>query len=63
MGDGAAERALLLRALGVDVDPLEVTGGFGELVHALLGDLHPGAVAQVLAHEGLQFGAAVDDAC
>ena len=37
MGDGAAERAVR-RALDVDVDPLVVAGGVGELVDPLLLD-------------------------
>ena len=40
MGDRAAERRLL-RALGVDVDPLVVAGDVGERVDVLLGDLVP----------------------
>ena len=49
VGDRAAERALLLRPLGVDVDPLVVAGGVGEQVHLLLGDLDVVGVPEVLA--------------
>ena len=61
MGDRAAERAGL-GALGVDVDPLVVAGRVGEGVHLFLGDLDVGAVAEVLADEGLEFVGSVDDA-
>src|SRR4051794_3192071 len=49
MGDGAAERALLLRPLHVDVDPLVVAGGVGERVDLVLGDLQPVAGTKRLA--------------
>ena len=45
MGDRAAKRALL-GALGVDVDPLIVTGDLGELVNLLLGNEMPVADAR-----------------
>ena len=48
MGDRAAE-GTGLRLLDVDVNPLVVARGIGEEVHALLGDLHPVGVAEVLA--------------
>jgi hypothetical protein len=51
-GDRAAERRPL-GPLDIDVDPLEVAGGLGELVHPLLGDLDPVAVAEVPAHRAL----------
>ena len=60
MGDRASERACL-GPLDVDVDPLVVACGVGELVHLLLGDLHVVAVAEVLADLGLQSVDAVDD--
>src|SRR4051794_35677195 len=47
MGDGAAERAGR-SALDVDVDPLVVTGGVGEPIHAVLVDLQPVAAAELL---------------
>jgi hypothetical protein len=48
MGDWSAEGAAL-GPLGIDVDPLVITGGVGELVDLFLGDLVPRAVANVLA--------------
>ena len=48
MGNGIAEGALTLGALGIDVDPLVVAGGIGEVVDPLLGDLEPVA--------GLEWG-------
>ena len=51
VGDRAAEGALLLGPLDVDVDPLVVAGGVGEQVHLLLRDLDVVAVAEVLTHE------------
>ncbi len=56
MGDGAAEGALGVGPLDVDVDPLVVAGGVGEQVHPLLGDLHVVAVAEVLPDELLEPG-------
>ena len=50
--DRPAEGALL-GLLDVDVDPLVVTGRVGELVHALLGDLHPVGGADLLPGSGL----------
>src|SRR5581483_1016223 len=50
VGDGAAERARL-GPLRIDVDPLVVTGGVGELVDLLLGDLVPLARGQRLADQ------------
>ena len=60
MGDGPAE-GTGLGPLDVDVDPLVVAGGVGELVHLLLGDLDVVAVAEVLADLGLQPVDAFDD--
>ena len=53
MGDRAAERPGL-GPLDVDVDPLVVAGGVGELVDLVLGDLDVVAVAEVLADLGLE---------
>ena len=61
MRDRAAERALLCGAFRVDVDPLVVAGGVGELVHLVLGDLDPVAVAEMLAGPGPQAVDPVDD--
>ncbi|SPA54535.1 exported protein of unknown function [Cupriavidus taiwanensis] len=48
-------------ALRVDVQPLVVAGGMGELVDLLLGDAGPGAGAEVVADGGVDvFGAAED---
>src|SRR4029078_2010706 len=41
VGDRSTERALFLCSFGIDVNPLKVASRFGELVHPLLGDLHP----------------------
>src|SRR3954451_6673317 len=54
--DRAAVRALLLRALDVDVDPLVVNGGVGEEIDRVLGHLVPVAGAQLLALQRGQFG-------
>src|SRR5690606_24670356 len=61
VGDGPSEGAVL-RPLGIDVDPLVVTGGVGEGVHLLLGDHELVGPAEVLADEGLELGVAVDGA-
>ena len=63
VGDRPTERALLLGSFGVDVDPLEVSGCFGELVDALLGDLHPVAVAEMLTDGLFQPGGSMDSSC
>ena len=62
MGDGSAERAFLLGPLRIDVDPLEVAGGVGELVDAFLRDLHPVAVAEVLADNPFEPRGTLNDA-
>ncbi len=62
MGDRRPERPGL-GPLDVDVDPLVVAGGVGELVDLVLGDLDAVAVAEVLADERAQFVGAVDRAC
>src|SRR3954470_1037704 len=54
--DRAAEGALLLRPLHVDVDPLVVTGGVGEEIDRVLGHLVPVADAELLALQRGQFG-------
>src|SRR5207245_2300972 len=59
VGNRPAERTAL-RPLRVDVDPLVVAGGFCELVHLLLGDLVPVAVAQVVADSGFELVCAFD---
>src|SRR5690606_15396950 len=59
MRNGRAEGAGL-GPLDVDVDPLVVAGGFGKLVHLLLGDGDPVAGGYVLADEAGQFGQGFD---
>ena len=61
MGDRAAEGALRLGALGVDVDPLVVSGCVRELVHPFLGDLEVVRVAEMGADEFLQAGDSLDN--
>ena len=61
MGDRPAEGPGL-GPLDVDVDPLVVAGGIGELVDPLLGDLERVAVAEVLTGEAAQLVEAVDHA-
>ena len=53
MGDGAAE-GRGLRALAIDVDPLEVVDRLGEGVDPLLRDLEPGRDADFLADARLE---------
>ena len=53
MGDRAAD--FFGRALDVDVDPLMVAGGFGELVDPLLGDFQPIGHADFLADQAGQI--------
>ena len=52
MSNASAERTLL-GALGIDVDPLVVAGGFGKLVDSLLGDGQPFTLAEGLT-DGLE---------
>ena len=54
MGDRRPERPVL-RALGIDVDPLVVAGGVGELIDPVLGDLQPLAVPEVRARRRAQL--------
>ena len=61
MRDGAAEGALLLGALDVDVDPLVVPGRVGEEVDLVLGQLLPVAVAEVLPGLGPELVQSLDD--
>ena len=51
MRDRPSERAVGLRPLNVDVDPLVIAGYLGELVDELLGHLAPVAGADRLAYE------------
>ena len=58
MGDRAAD--LARGALDIDMDPLMVASGVGELVHPVLGDLQPVGDAHLLAdvvRQILKFGA------
>ncbi len=57
MRDRGAERALS-RLGRVDVDPLVVAGGVGELVDPLLGDLQPLRGAEI-GPDGVQQGVRV----
>ena len=41
MGDGRAEGRFLLSTIGIEMNPLAIFGGFGELVDTLLGDVEP----------------------
>jgi hypothetical protein len=63
VGDRSAEGALLLGSFRIDVNPLKVAGRLGELVHPLLGDLHPIAVAKMLADDLFQAGGSVNGSC
>ena len=55
MRNGRAKRTLL-GPLHIDVDPLVITRGLGELVHLLLGDGDPFGGGHVLADTSGQFG-------
>src|SRR5207302_10931585 len=59
--DRRAERAVGLRALDVDVDPLVVAAEFGELVDHLLRDLAPAARADELTLQRADLIDAVGD--
>src|SRR5215212_4035340 len=59
VGDRAPERALLLRTLDVDVDPLVVARDLCEAVDVLLGDLAPAAWPELPAGELTQLVDAV----
>ncbi|MCY1466539.1 hypothetical protein D9M71_848750 [compost metagenome] len=54
MGDAGAEGAAG-GADGVDVNPLVIAGGFGELVDARLLDADPVTAAQLFTHVFQQF--------
>ena len=54
MRDGRTERALGLGALDVDVDPLVVAAQAGEGIDVILGDLAPGAGADLAAEKLLE---------
>ena len=62
MGDRPAEGALGRGPVHVDMDPLVVAGGVGELVDPLLGDVHPVGPAEVRAGGGAQVVERVEDA-
>ena len=55
MRDGAAERRLARRALGIDMDELVVVGGVGELVDHRLRHDAPRRHADLGADGGLQL--------
>jgi hypothetical protein len=54
VGDRGAERALVLGALDIDMDPLMVAAQIGEGVDVLLADLAPLARPDLLAEQRLQ---------
>src|SRR5207245_11061138 len=58
--DGRAEGRLLAGALAIDVDPLVVAGGVGELEDGLVGHGPPGGGAQRFAHQRFQARTAID---
>src|SRR5580698_3045273 len=60
MRDRLAARHLPLCPLNVDVDPLMIAGGLGELVDRCLIDQHPFAAADLLADMGLHVGRFLD---
>src|SRR5580704_4327664 len=60
MRDRLAARHLALCPLNVDVDPLMIAGGLGELVDHRLIDQHPFAAADLLADMGLHVGRLLD---
>jgi len=51
VGDRPSERAFLVRALDVDVNPLVIAGRFREQIDALLRDVEPVAVAEVFTDD------------
>jgi hypothetical protein len=55
MRDGRTKGALL-GPLQVDVDPLVIACGLGELIDLLLGDGHPFCGGHILADTSGQFG-------
>ena len=55
MRDRGPERRLAAASLGVDVNPLMVAGGVGELVDPLLRDLKPIPHRDLLPYQRLQF--------
>src|ERR1051325_7082669 len=60
MRDGLAARHLAFRPLDIDMNPLVVACGIGELVDLLLGYRVPVAGADLLARIGQQIGPAFD---
>ena len=61
VGDGAPVGTFLGRPLGIDVYPLVVECGVGKEVDALLGDLKPLRLAELLAQVGGKFVVGRDD--
>src|SRR5438552_18228848 len=55
MRDGGSEWRLALAALGVDMDPLMVVRGVGELIDTLLRDLKPVPHRDLLPYQRFQF--------
>ena len=62
MGDRGVIRRIGGGARRVQVNPLAVFGGFGELRDALLVNRKPATQPDLLADQGFQFGDSIDDA-
>ena len=54
VGDGGGVGRFPLGAIGIEVDPLAVFGGFGKLADALLGDFEPIGGGDFASHEIVQ---------
>ena len=54
VGDGGAIGRFPLGAIGIEMDPLAIFGGFGELADAVLGDFKPIGDADFAAYEIFQ---------
>src|SRR5512142_1031259 len=62
MRDGSLERRFVARALHVNVDPLVIERGVGELLNALLGYIEPVGDGDLLADEVFEGVGRIEDA-